>query len=285
MQRQSSPSVLRGAGCFSVWVEPVISQPADDNFHKDNLGIHMDQDLGGCNLRDTGLDNRHCSAMIVTGGNIGYVRRLSQHRYWQLVADDSNSYIWQYSVCCRCQVTDKEPAGDVIDNGADVHIVYADMHANPGLVLLDLDGSPYTINAPRAEQEDRLTPMDMEMGEASMLDPEPIKIARPIASLTYHTVREGSQKGKVVLVKSDNLVEEAYRQTPVGTSLPNPENLACRAYRVRAAVRPRNPDNLDFHLNEDFVPDSFLRGDIRVDDRRHLLFASDRLVIDFEAAM
>ena len=74
------------------------------------------------------------------------------------------------------------------------------------------------------------------------------------------------------------LVEEAYRQAPVGSSLPNLENLALQANRVRAAVRSRNPDDLDFHLNEDFVPDSFLRGDIRVDDRRHLLLASDRML-------
>ncbi|KAI0227998.1 hypothetical protein LSAT2_021486 [Lamellibrachia satsuma] len=71
---------------------------------------------------------------------------LTQRRYRQLVADDSNSDIWQCSVCCGRQVADKEPAGDVINNGADVHIVYADVHANPGLVLPDLDGSPYTIN-------------------------------------------------------------------------------------------------------------------------------------------
>ena len=38
-----------------------------------------------------------------------------------------------------------------IDNGADVHIVYADVHANPGLVLPDLDGSPYTVNDQRCE--------------------------------------------------------------------------------------------------------------------------------------
>ena len=60
---------------------------------------------------------------------------------------------------------------------------------------------PLQINAPRAEisalageQEDRLAPMDMEMGEASMLDPGPVEmeIGRPIASPTYHIVREGS---------------------------------------------------------------------------------------------
>ena len=71
---------------------------------------------------------------------------------------------------------------------------------------------PLQINAPQAEssaladeQEDRLAPMDMGMGEAFMLDPEPVEmeIGRPIASPTYHIVREGSQKGKDVLVESD----------------------------------------------------------------------------------
>ena len=41
---------------------------------------------------------------------------LSQRRYRQLVADDSNSYIWQCSVCCGRQVADKEPAGDVVSD-------------------------------------------------------------------------------------------------------------------------------------------------------------------------
>ena len=41
---------------------------------------------------------------------------LSQRRYRQLVADDSNSYIWRCSVCCGRQVADEEPAGDVVSD-------------------------------------------------------------------------------------------------------------------------------------------------------------------------
>ena len=48
---------------------------------------------------------------------------LSQRQYWQLVADDSNSYIWRCSVCCGRQATveehaepDEELAGDVVSD-------------------------------------------------------------------------------------------------------------------------------------------------------------------------
>ena len=36
-----------------------------------------------------------------------------------------------------------------------------------------------------------------------------------------------------------------------------------------------DPNNLDFDLDEDSVPEGFLRADIRVKDRRHLVFAKD----------
>lgn len=74
------------------------------------------------------------------------------------------------------------------------------------------------------------------------------------------------------------LVESAFRRAPAGASLSNPDNLARRANRLREAMRPRNPDNLLFQLNAEFVPNQFLREDITADDRRHLLFATDRML-------
>ena len=57
-------------------------------------------------------------------------------------------------------------------------------------------------------------------------------------------------------------MEEALRQAPASMCLPNPEHLARRANRKRAAVRPRNPDNINFLVSTDNIPDNFLRGDV-----------------------
>lgn len=42
--------------------------------------------------------------------------------------------------------------------------------------------------------------------------------------------------------------------------------------------RPADPTNLDFDVNEEFINkihDGFLKGDISVGQRRHLIFATD----------
>ena len=81
-----------------------------------------------------------------------------------------------------------------------------------------------------------------------------------------------------LFVAASAIVEGALRQAPASTSLPNPEHLARRANRKRAAVRPRNPDNLQFIVSTDNIPDGFLRGDVSVGDRQHILFATDRML-------
>ena len=59
------------------------------------------------------------------------------------------------------------------------------------------------------------------------------------------------------------------------TALPKPEFIARAANRLRQKLRPDDPNNLDFDLDEDSVPEGFLQADIRVKDRRHLVFAKD----------
>ena len=72
--------------------------------------------------------------------------------------------------------------------------------------------------------------------------------------------------------------EDTLLQAPTGTELPNPDHLARRANRLRETMRPRNPEDLLFQLNDAFVPVGFLQADVTVDDRRHLLFATERML-------
>jgi len=47
------------------------------------------------------------------------------------------------------------------------------------------------------------------------------------------------------------------------------------ANRCRQRLRPSPPADLQFRLEEDKLPSGFLRADISVGDRRHLVFATD----------
>lgn len=59
------------------------------------------------------------------------------------------------------------------------------------------------------------------------------------------------------------------------TSLPAPINLARQGNRRRRANRPDEPLDLNFDLNEDHIPSEFLKYDVRVGERRHLIFATN----------
>ena len=59
-------------------------------------------------------------------------------------------------------------------------------------------------------------------------------------------------------------------------SLPRPENIARAANRRRQRLRPKDPQDLEFELATDYMPSEFLRADLRVRSRRHLVFATDQ---------
>ncbi len=67
----------------------------------------------------------------------------------------------------------------------------------------------------------------------------------------------------------------------VGTSterlpaLRNPEYLARAANRHR---QKKSGSSLDFDLSEDHIPEDFLKADVKVDGRRHLMFATKNMV-------
>jgi len=50
------------------------------------------------------------------------------------------------------------------------------------------------------------------------------------------------------------------------------------ANRVRGKQRPEEPTDLEFTIDDRHVPEGFLRADVSVNDRRHLVFANDQQV-------
>ena len=52
------------------------------------------------------------------------------------------------------------------------------------------------------------------------------------------------------------------------------ENLALCANRYRKKMRPPEPKDLSFIVDESYIPEEFYRGDVIVDNRRHLIFAT-----------
>ena len=61
-------------------------------------------------------------------------------------------------------------------------------------------------------------------------------------------------------------------------SLPKPEYLARTANRQRQKLRPTEPKDLAFELDETNIPNNFLRADVRVHGRRHLIFATEQQI-------
>ena len=43
----------------------------------------------------------------------------------------------------------------------------------------------------------------------------------------------------------------------------------------RRSSRPKDPTDLEFELNEECLPENFLRADVRAGSKRHLVFATD----------
>ena len=64
-------------------------------------------------------------------------------------------------------------------------------------------------------------------------------------------------------------------------ALTNPEYLARAATRHRQKIRPTD---LDFDLSEEHIPEGFLQADIKVDGRRHLVFATKNMLTLLERA-
>ncbi|XP_066287629.1 uncharacterized protein [Branchiostoma lanceolatum] len=88
----------------------------------------------------------------------------------------------------------------------------------------------------------------------------------------------GSDLFKSAAAIVDDVLLEELGDAPC-PSLSKPVHLARAANRHRQKLRPEEPKDLDFVIDEDHVPPTFLRGDVRVrvggTEKRHLIFATD----------
>ena len=72
---------------------------------------------------------------------------------------------------------------------------------------------------------------------------------------------------------AEDVIRKRVKPTEPCPALPAVNNLARAANRKRHGTR--HPADLQFQLQQEHVPDNFLRGDVQVGARRHLVLATD----------
>lgn len=55
-------------------------------------------------------------------------------------------------------------------------------------------------------------------------------------------------------------------------------NIASNMNHARKEMRPDEPNNLDFALDHEFIGRDFVKGDVRVGNKRHIILASDQML-------
>ena len=68
---------------------------------------------------------------------------------------------------------------------------------------------------------------------------------------------------------------EEIGDTPLN-NLPGLEQMARTANSHRQRLRPTDPSDLDFELEEEHLPACFLQADLEVRGRRHFIFATEK---------
>ena len=58
-------------------------------------------------------------------------------------------------------------------------------------------------------------------------------------------------------------------------ALPKPQHIARAANRLRQKLQPQDPKDLQFDLQEECIPEGFLQADMKVKERRHLVFVKN----------
>ena len=103
--------------------------------------------------------------------------------------------------------------------------------------------------------------------------------ADPAVGTTVRVSKQMKVMAKAdVLTSAAEIVDAAilvHRTEPV---LPNTMHLTRTVNRFRQALRPDEPRNLDFVIDEQHIPQDFLRADITIGTKRHLVFATERML-------
>ena len=73
---------------------------------------------------------------------------------------------------------------------------------------------------------------------------------------------------------TSNIIQTLLTEHMSEEFLPKPDNLIRTTNLHRQKKQPKDPVKLDFTLS-DYVPDGFFQKDVRVDGRRHLVFATE----------
>ncbi|KAJ8309881.1 hypothetical protein KUTeg_011746, partial [Tegillarca granosa] len=76
-------------------------------------------------------------------------------------------------------------------------------------------------------------------------------------------------------IVQEALVNNSDLSAPSG-SQPNIHNLQRITNRQREKTRPAEPQDLDFEINYYYLPDNFVRKDVRVGSKRHIILATDQ---------
>jgi hypothetical protein len=80
---------------------------------------------------------------------------------------------------------------------------------------------------------------------------------------------------------ASKIVEECLSVIPpnaITECIPEHAYLMRTTNRRREKPRPQNPETLDFALDNKFIPDGFLKADIKVKERCHIVFATDDML-------
>ena len=65
------------------------------------------------------------------------------------------------------------------------------------------------------------------------------------------------------------------------SAIPKVCNLARQANRKRQKTHPNEPTNLEFEIDTCHIPENFLQADVKVGDRRHLVFSTPEMLSSF----
>ncbi len=97
-----------------------------------------------------------------------------------------------------------------------------------------------------------------------------------ISARISHIVKETARAKRFESASSvaETILKDALSGSPC-EALPKLDRLARNANYHRQKNRPHDPNDLDFILDNSHVPESFLRKDIMVSGRRHLILATD----------